>query len=192
MLNALFLIAALLFPAVAVAVEAPAEVKIISPQEFREFTCYRNFFTVTIPADWEAHEDNAAADAEKAYGVELKGPVSKEGVASRISVIYYGPDHLKFKGPEDFIKTKIKLTIGEEPPAVHPFQVAGYPATRIERHPVLTLSVLVERVPMVEQFSVVPAKQGGFYVITYVVPERISYKSEDAISLVFATFRPNM
>lgn len=175
----------------AVKINSPYQIK--PDRQFLPFTCYSNYFKVQVPADWKLYEDITAADAEKVYGMDVKGPANKDGAFTSITVLYYGPDHLLFKSPEEFIKansTPKGRGTAEKFERVTPADVAGKKASRIDRHVFLTLPSRKEAIPMHELLFVLPVEKGGFFVLEYSSAEDVFDKYVSIFDVVLATFKP--
>ncbi len=161
-----------------------------------KFICYKNFFTVNIPTSWEKYEEILAADEEKVYGVDLKGPQNQEGAFTSISVQYYGPDHLMFQFAEKFIEanSKVRIAEGEKVGPLTTATLAGRPARQFDRNVFLLIpphAVTPKQIPMFERLIVLPGLKGGFYVLQYSSPEDLSKQYMEIFEKVVASFKPN-
>jgi len=64
--------------------------------DFDDFVCDGNFFTAKIPKGWPKSESITTGRQAREYGVDLKGPKSRDGAYARISLTYYAADHRLF------------------------------------------------------------------------------------------------
>lgn len=164
---------------------------------FKEFICYRDFFRVKVPAEWEQYEEILMADETKEYGIDLKGPANKDGAFTSITIIYYGPDHGRMT-MEKFIELNahedesLKIE-GEKYGEITSVVVAGETASQFDTTDFLFLPIYaVEqmKIPMLNRTIVLKGKKGGFYVLEYSSPEDSFAQYLRIFMDVLASFNP--
>ena len=148
-----------------------------------EFALPEGRFSVKTPPGWSASRDPREDERQKAYGVQLSGPRSADGVLSTISITYYTPGNTLFKGgAAEFLKRNLGgdalfvQPAGETTSPVKTSVVGGLPAQRFTRHsreyipPDRTDS---KEVGVVEEIEVVSART-GFYVLEFKSSEQLA------------------
>lgn len=182
----------------ACAAAGPASAGGKAAMQMEKFVCDGNFFTAMVPKGWEKHEGISSGRQAREFGVDLKGPKSKDGVNARISLTYFGADHARYKTMEKYMRINSKAdpdfpVAGEEYGPVSVVLVANRRAqvfelktfTFVPPHAVKPLKVTV-----FERHIVVPSLKGGFYVLTYHAPADIAKANLPAFEAVVAGFKP--
>jgi hypothetical protein len=160
----------------------------------------KGYFSVNVPAGWEKVEQyfGLSQEEKKVFGADFTGAVDRDGIASRISVHYYAPGNIVHRSAEKFIQLHAQSVFGvgvdldgEKYGPVKEGRVGGHPAKifdRITFEYVPPESIRQKKIPMVEKFAVVPAKD-GFYVLCVSSPEENSKASLKAYASVLASFK---
>ncbi|MCM2267110.1 MAG: hypothetical protein NDI60_04970 [Elusimicrobiales bacterium] len=139
-----------------------------------KYACDGNVFTALIPSAWEKEEEIIVGRQEKQYGVDLYSPGQPPGAA--ISLIYFGPDHPRFKTMDAYIATLMKTehkNDGEILGKLEDTLVAGRKSKILD---MITYAMLPAYSPkpkkaeMFERYVIVPAKK-GFYSLTLKAPK---------------------
>lgn len=165
---------------------------------YEKYTSDGAYFSVMAPAVWQKHEAISEGRQNREFGLTLKGPKNTAGAYLRVSVIFYAPDHPRFKTAEKFIKRnafedptmKIK---GETYGPLKPIILAGLRGQQFERKTfdfIPPYGVNPKKVPVIQYRVVLPGKKGGFYVLTYHAPQDISAQSLPVFKKITDTFRP--
>lgn len=159
-----------------------------------KYICDGAFFTAMIPSGWEKEEEILAGRAEKQYGVDLYSPGDKPGAA--ISLLYFGPDHPRFKTFEKYIATlrdtKDRIR-GEKPGKIRDTVVNNRYARTFDRRSysmVPAYSPKPAKVEMLERFVVVPSKK-GFYSLSFKAPKGEAGRFLPIFEKIIATFKPS-
>ena len=177
---------------------APDDAAPAAEGAFERFICHKNHFTASIPSDWVSNEDIIDSDTTREYGVDLRGPKSADGAYVSIEVIYYGPDHGRFKAPEDFIRVNadpddpLKIE-GESVTPVTAVKIAGRDAVQFDRKTFLFLpiySVDQKKIPMFERLIVMKGER-GFYLLKYSAPEDLAGQYLPVFDKVAGSLKPN-
>jgi hypothetical protein len=169
-----------------------------APDGMEPYTADGNFFTALVPSGWEKNENITQGRQSREFGVDLKGPQNKRGAFLRISIIYYSPDHPRFKTHEKYLRLNSKpdptLRIkGETYGPVKPLTVAGRRGTQFERKTfdfIPPYAVDPKKVPVYEYRAVIPGKKGGFYAIIYHAPEDLRAANAALFKKVLGGFKP--
>jgi len=154
-----------------------------SPTTTAAYSLREGRFTVIPPAGWSASRDAREDERQKVYGVQLSGPRSADGVLSTITISYYPPRNILFKGgAAEFLKRNVGSDerfvkpAGETTSPVEKTTVGGMPALRFTRrsHEHLPPGRMDSReVAVVEQIEVADAKT-GFYVLEFKSSEQLA------------------
>lgn len=193
--------ALIIFTLVALPSGLPAQEKERSrtmPPEFEEYTSYGAFFKASVPKDWGRNESISEHRLGSEFGVDLKGPKSKDGAYLRISLIYYAPDHHMFKNIEEYLRLNARpdatLRIeGETYGEVTAIVVAHHPGRQFERRTfeyIPPYGVDPQKVPIYEYRVVFPGETGGIYVLIYHAPEDLQKENLGIFKKILTSFKP--
>ncbi|MDD5210101.1 MAG: hypothetical protein PHV36_11990 [Elusimicrobiales bacterium] len=168
------------------------------PAGFQEYTSDGAFFTAQVPVDWDKSESISEGRLNREFGVSLKGPKSKDGAYLRITLLYYAPDHARFKTVEKYLRLNSRpdplLTIkGETYSRVSAIVVAHRPAKQFERRTfdfIPPYGVDPKKVPVYEYRVVFPGKKEGIYVLIYHAPEDLKKENLAVFKKIMASFKP--
>ena len=162
-----------------------------------EYSLPEGRFVVKTPAGWTASRDPREDERQKAYGVQLSGPRSADGVLSTISITYYTPGNSLFQGgAAEFLKRNLGgdalfvQPAGETTSPVKKSDVGGLPAqrfTRRSREYIPPDRTDTKAVAVVEEIEVVNAKT-GFYVLEFKSSAQLAAK----LKPVYARVRTGM
>ena len=166
--------------------------------EFEEYTSDGAFFTALVPKAWARNESISQGRQNREYGVDLKGPKSKDGAYLRISLIYYAHDHPRFKTIEEYLRLNSRpdptlMIKGETYGAVTSVTVAHRPGRQFERRTfeyIPPYGVDPQKVPIYEYRVVVPGETGGLYALIYHAPEDLQKESLAIFKKILANFKP--
>lgn len=156
------------------------------------------FFTAPLPKGWEKSESISEGRQNREFGVDLKGPKSKDGAYLRISLIYYASDHPRFKTVEKYLRLNSRpdptLRIkGEAYGPVTAVVVANRRGKQFERRTfdfIPPYGVDPKKVPVYEYRAVVPGKKEGFYTLIYHAPEDLRKENFGIFKRILAGFKP--
>jgi hypothetical protein len=189
------LLAALAWAAAPLNAAPPAKTH---PARGSEYAVSEGRFAVKPPPGWTAARDAREDKRQKAYGVQLSGPRSEDGVLSTISITYYSPANTLFKGgSEEFLKRNLGSDprfiqpAGETTSSVEKSVLAGLPAKIFTRHsheylpPDRTDS---KEIAVVETIEVADAK-AGFYVLEFKASAQLAAKLKPVYARVRSSFR---
>jgi hypothetical protein len=168
------------------------------PAAAAEYSLREGRFALKPPAGWSAGRDPREDERQKVYGVQLSGPRSADGVLSTITVAYYPPGNILFKGgAAEFLKRNLGADARFVQPAdettspVEKTTVGGLSARRFTRR-------THERIPpgrmdskdvaVVEVVEVADAKP-GFYVLEFKSSEQAAAKLKPVYARVRAGVR---
>lgn len=185
MIKLFALLIALCSPAGAAPQDGPA---------MEQFICDGNFFKALVPADWEKSEEIMIGRQEKQYGVDLSAPGGPPSPAS-ISLLYYAPDHARFKTWEKFISTQRSTknrVKGEASGQVKDTVVNNRHAKTFDKRSfdmVPPYSPKAVKVEMFERFLVLPAKK-GFYVLSFKSAKPDAKRYLGVFESVLRSFKP--
>ncbi|HAH32513.1 MAG TPA: hypothetical protein DCL44_09405 [Elusimicrobia bacterium] len=184
--NILFTLALLMFPAT-----LNAQSK--NSQTFEKFICDGNFFAAMIPSGWDKQEEILLGRQEKQYGVDLTytNPKTRNIAFPSISLIYFGPDHLRFKTPAEYIGASLqtrKKIKDETATAPRHSTFNGRKAQVFEK---ITYSSIPKMALMFEKHVVMPAKK-GFFVLSFQAPNDAAKDYLKIFDKVIASFKPNI
>ncbi len=166
-------------------------------EAFKEFICRDDHFTVSVPSEWVSSEGAGDSAVTRECGVDLRGPQNADGAYVSVAVIYYAPDHGRFKSSEDFIRVNadaddpLKIA-GESVTPVAPTKIAGRDAAQFERKTFLFLplySVDQKKIPMSERLIVVKGEK-GFYLLKYSSPEDLAEQYLPIFKRIIGSFSP--
>jgi hypothetical protein len=184
----LLLAALLIFAAVASAYAAKAA------KPYTE----KGYFTVDVPDGWEKEERafGLSQEEKKVFGADFVGAGNQDGIAPRISVHYYAPGNIVHRTAEKYIQKHAQPVLGvaedgERYGPVEDGRAGTYPAKVFERTTFLLIppeSIEQKKIPLIEKFAVVPAKE-GFYVLSVSSPEENAKTSLKAYASVLASFK---
>lgn len=158
-----------------------------------KYTADGSVFTAMVPSDWEKEEEIIAGRQEKQYGVDLYSPGKKPAAA--VSLIYFGPDHPRFKTYEKYL-----ATLRDTKDSV-PGEVAGkvtdtvvnnrYAKTFDKKSYALypPYAPAPEKIEMFERYVVVPAKK-GFYSLTLKAPKGEAKRYLAEFEKILKSFKP--
>jgi hypothetical protein len=158
-----------------------------------KFTCDGSLFTAMLPSDWEKEEEIIAGRQEKQYGVDLYAPGKKPGAA--ISLIYFGPDHPRFKTWEKYLAT-LRDTKDADPEEV----LGKVTDTVVNNRYAKTFDKKAfafdppyapepEKIEMLERYVVVPAKK-GFYSLKLKAPKGEAKRYLAVFEKILKSFKP--
>ncbi len=169
------------------------------PVAFEEYLSEGGYFKVILPSGWGKIEQSFGLSSEekKIYGIDVLGPSSEDGIASKISAHYYAPGNLLHKTMEKFITTHAQPVLGvnldgEEYGRVKDGRVAGRDAKVFDRKVYEYIpphAIRPKKIGVYERFVVVPSSK-GFYVLRYRAPENIAEKYQDVFENVISSFEP--
>lgn len=160
-----------------------------------EYVCDGGHFTAMIPSGWQKEDDVLVGRREKQYGVDLYAPDRGQDPASTISLIYFGPDHARFKTPEKYIKMQLETrdrVPGETAGKVKDTVVSHRYSRTLDKRSydlVPPYSVEQRKVEMFERLVVMPAK-GGFYVLSFKAPKNKAARLLPVFEKILKTFKP--
>lgn len=161
--------------------------------DMTKYICDGAYFTAMIPSDWEKEDEVAIGRAEKQYGVDLYAP--GQPPAATISLIYFGPDHKRFKTAEKYIatqkETKDRIP-GEASGKVSDTVVNNRYAKAFDKRSyemVPAYSPKAQKVEMLERFVVIPAK-AGFYSLSFKAPKGEAKRYLAVFEKILKTFKP--
>ncbi|MCX5785360.1 MAG: hypothetical protein NTX59_06695 [Elusimicrobia bacterium] len=164
---------------------------------FEKFICDGNFFTAMIPSGWDKQEEILLGRQEKQYGVDLTDTETKNSAFPSISLIYFGPDHLRFKTPEEYIgvslqarkKIKGETTTTPKDSNLNDRKVKCFEKLRYISVP--PGAAVPTMVLMYEKYIIMPAKK-GFFVLSLQAPKDAANTYLKIFSKVVASFKPNI
>ncbi len=151
------------------------------PTKYKVYAMTNDYFTCMIPVDWQFIRDADYEEEDGIYGIELSAP-SSGNVPVLVSVTYYTPDNLDFKGHDDFIRRNSRNALGETKSPTETYGPVENTVVGGAKAPAFTImneekrflhpeSRSEESVVMKELLYVVPAaKKGGFHVLHYSAP----------------------
>lgn len=159
----------------ACAAGAKASPKAKAPaQQLKSYSMDNNYFSCSIPADWQLKRDKDNDEEYKIYEIQLLAPKSEKTPTS-IYVSYYAKDSDDFAGYQDFVDRNSKNVAGETKNArenyepVKKTRLAGREGFELSRERMVYLhpeSKSDESVQRREKQYVLPAKE-GFYVLHF-------------------------
>ncbi len=158
-----------------------------------KYVCDGAYFTAMVPSDWEKEDEITIGRQEKQYGVDLYAPGKPP--AAVISLIYFGPDHARFKTAEKYIATQRETRDrikGEKSGKVSSTVVNNRYAKTFDKlsyEMVPPYSPKAVKVEMLERFVVIPAKQ-GFYSLSFKAPKGEARRYLAAFEKILKTFKP--
>ncbi len=163
------------------------------PPAMEKFTCDGALFTAMVPSGWEKEEEIIAGRQEKQYGVELYAPGRKPGAA--ISLIYFGPDHPRFKTHEKYLATlrdTRDAAPGEALGKVADTVVNNRYAKYFDKKSFAfdpPYAPEPEKIEMFERYVIVPAKK-GFYSLSLKAPKSEARRYLAVFENILKTFKP--
>lgn len=164
---------------------------------FEKFICDENYFTAMIPSDWEKQEEIILGRQEKQYGVDLTDLKAKSSAFSSISLIYFGPDHPRFKTPEKYIRVSLetrKKIKGETVTTPKDSVLNGRKVKFFEKLNYISVppgAAVPKKVLMYEKYVIMPAKK-GFFVLSLQSPKDGAKAYLNIFDKITASFKPNI
>lgn len=166
--------------------------------KMENFVCDGGFFTAQVPAGWPKNEAISLRRQAREYGVDLKGPAGKDGVFTRISLTFFGPDHARFKTVEKYLNINSRPDPDFPVPGEKygPLSVVLVAHRRAQQFELKTFTFVPPdgenplKVAVYERHVVLPGKKGGFYVLTYHAPADIAKANLPVFEAVLAGFKP--
>lgn len=166
---------------------------------FEEYLSEGGYFRINLPSGWSKTEEGLGLSAEEkgVYGVNVLGPISKDGIASVIAVHYYAPGNLLHKTMEGFTNIHAQPALGvnldgREYGRVRVELAAGRPAKVFERKVYEYIppnAFKPKKIAVYERFVVMSANK-GFYVLRYTAPEDTAEKYQGLFEKVISSFKP--
>ena len=169
------------------------------PVAIEEYVSEGRYFKVTLPSGWSKIEEifGLSAEEKKVYGVRVRGPISKDEIASMISVHYYAPGNLLHETMERFINIHAQPALGvnidgKEYGRVRDESVADRPAKVFERkvYEYIPPRALKPKKVAVSECFVVMSANKGFYVLRYRAPEDIAEEYRPVFEKMISFFEP--
>jgi len=160
---------------------------------FEKFESPAGKFSVLVPAHWTPRRSFPYQIDDTVNGVFLEGPISGDGAAVKIAILYYAGTG-RIKGANHYIRmvranpTRLDGTFDTDLSDINVaqrkgktftftrFELIAIPKNPFETEPELEPGLMVRRAPpsrqvtMVDRYIVVPAGK-GFYSLRYEAPE---------------------
>lgn len=186
-----------LLPALACGPDTAKEAAKPMQPGFKEYTCDGAFFKAQLPSAWQKTENVTTGRQAREYGADFTGPSNQDGAYTRISLIYYGPDHARmtFKKYLDLnsLPDPLLPIAGETFGPVQDVKLAGRAAKSFDRKTfdfIPPYAVRQKKVPVYERKVLLPGEKGGFYALTLHAPADISKEIAPVFEKVLDSFSP--
>ncbi|OGR50411.1 MAG: hypothetical protein A2049_03000 [Elusimicrobia bacterium GWA2_62_23] len=164
-----------------------------APPAMEKFVCDGNVFTAMVPSDWEKEEEIIAGRQEKQYGVDLYSPGEKP--AGAVSLIYFGPDHPRFKTWEKYLATLRDTKDGIQGEVVGKLTdtvVNNRYAKTFDKKTFAFIPPYApepEKIEMLERYVIIPAKK-GFYALSFKSPKGEAKRHLAVFEKILKSFKP--
>jgi hypothetical protein len=164
-------------------------------QPFEKYVSDANLFTCLIPKKWNRILPTKSGLDNGMLGLEVFGPLDKNGVGINISIDYYTDNNPIYTSYADFVKIHATSNIQSPGNVYGPVQkvvVNKYPALEFNRQitkPVKTDNGYVSTVTK-QKFIVIPVSK-GFFVLRFYGPDTIAKEMLPIFEKTVKSFKYN-